>query len=151
MIELQQLSIYDIEEIEELYRNIFTKSPWNDDWSDQKQLHQYIMDLIGNLNSLALGLYVDGVLTGLALGNIRHWYSGTQYYIDEFCIKTEEQGKGLGTCFLRYVEEYIKSKGINHIFLQTDTDMPAYHFYQKNGFAELKSHVSFSKDLSNKG
>ncbi len=34
------------------------------------------------------------------MGNIRHWYAGTEYYINEFCIKTDEQGSGLGTYFL---------------------------------------------------
>lgn len=44
------------------------------------------------------------------MGNIRHWYSGTEYSIDELCKKTEEQGRGLGTAFLGEIERFIRKK-----------------------------------------
>ena len=33
------------------------------------------------------------------------------------------------------------------IFLQTENNVPAYSFYLKNGFHELKEHVSFAKQV----
>lgn len=146
-IELKQLNLNDIEQIKSFFFDIFTKEPWNDDWSDQNQLHLYITDLIGNKNSLALGLFENGDLVGLSMGSIIHWYSGTEYYINELCIKTEEQGRGLGTLLLENIEVYIKHKGIHDIFLQTERNVPAYHFYKRNGFSELENHVSFFKNL----
>ena len=73
MTELRRLSVDDIDEIKSLFRDIFTSEPWNDDWSDDGQLEGYIIDIIGNRNSLALGLYENGVLTGISLGNVMHW------------------------------------------------------------------------------
>lgn len=145
-LELRELNVDNIEEIKTFFVEIFTKEPWNDDWSNQEQLHAYIMDLIGNRNSLVLALFEKNVMVGLAMGNIRHWYSGTEYYIDEFCVKREEQGRGLGTQFLKAIEEYIKTKGMEQIFLQTERNVPAYSFYKKNGFVELAEHVSFYKE-----
>ncbi|MBP7901858.1 MAG: GNAT family N-acetyltransferase, partial [Spirochaetes bacterium] len=75
----------------------------------------------------------------------KHWFSGTEYCIDEFCIKTEEQGRGLGRQFIEAVESFIKQKGMSHIFLQTERNMPAYDFYKRNGFHELENHVSLVK------
>ena len=144
-MEIRALGIDDIKEIKRLFFDIFTNEPWNDDWSDEVQLHEYITDLIGNRNSLSLGLYNGDELIGLALGSIMHWYTGTEYYIFEFCVKTEMQGKGIGTVFLKQVEEYTKRKGITHIFLQTERTVPAYEFYCKNGFTELTDHVSLYK------
>lgn len=144
-MEVRDLSIDDIKEIKRLFSDIFTNEPWNDDWSDEVQLHEYITDLIGNRNSMSLGLYDGDELIGLSLGNIMHWYTGTEYYIFEFCVKTEMQGKGIGTDFLKQVEEYARSKQITHIFLQTERTVPAYEFYRKNGFAELTDHVSLYK------
>lgn len=144
-MELREFGIKDINEIKQLFYDIFTNEPWNDDWSDEQQLHEYITDLIGNRNSLALGLYEGDELIGLSLGSVMHWYTGTEYYIFEFCIKTEKQGKGAGTAFLKEVEEFAKSKQITHIFLQTERTVPAYEFYQKNGFTELEDHVSLYK------
>ena len=147
MIMIKELNIEYIEEIKSLYAEVFTNKTWNDDWSDRTQLHKYIIDLIGNKNSLTLGLFEDDKLIGLSMGSIMHWYSGTEYYIFEFCIKIEKQSMGIGTAFLKKVEEYVKNKQITHIFLQTERTVPAYHFYQKNGFITLKDHISLVKDL----
>lgn len=143
--ELRNLNVESIEEIKEFFFHIFTKEPWNDDWSDKNQLHAYILDLIDNHNSLVLGLFENGTMVGLSMGSIRHWYSGTEYYIDEFCIKTEEQGRGLGTQFLKEIEAFIKQRGMKHIFLQTERTVPAYNFYKNNGYIELENHVAFVK------
>ena len=70
MKELKELNIKSIEEIKSLFAEIFTKEPWNDDWSDLAQLHEYIMDLIGNRNSLTLGLFKNDELIGLSMGSI---------------------------------------------------------------------------------
>lgn len=147
MTELRRLSVDDIDEIKSLFRDIFISEPWNDDWSDDGQLEGYIIDIIGNRNSLALGLYENGILTGLSLGNVMHWYMGTNYYIIELGIKPECQGRGLETEFLRMIEEYIHANGISCIFLQTERNMPAYDFYRKNGFDLLDGHVSLTKFL----
>lgn len=145
VIVIKELNVGYAEEIKSLYAEIFTGEPWNDDWEDEVQLHEYIMDLIANRNSLTIGAFENDKLIGLSMGSIMHWHSGTEYYISEFCIKTEKQGMGMGTDFMNKIEEYIKGKQITHIFLQTERTVPAYHFYQKHGFTELKDHVSFVK------
>lgn len=147
MLSIKELSVSSIEKIKTLFAEIFTNEPWNDDWSDENQLHNYILDLTGNRNSLAIGLFEDEEFIGMALGSIKHWYTGTEYYIDEFCIKSQKQGRGIGTKFLAMVEEFVKEKGILHIFLQTERTVPAFEFYKKNGFTELCDHVSFLKEL----
>lgn len=144
-MEIKELSVNNIEEIKSLFYDIFTKEPWNDDWSNETQLHEYIIDLIGNRNSLSLGLYEGNELIGLSLGSIIHWCTGTEYYIFEYCIKKEIQSRGVGSMFLELVEGYARGKQITHIFLQTERTVPAYAFYKKNGFTELEDHVSLYK------
>ncbi len=148
MFELRQIGLNEKEPIKKLFQSVFMFDPWNDDWSDEEQLDLYIIDLIGQSNSLTYGLYEGEELIGFSLGFIKHWFSGTEYIIDEFCIKKEKQGSGAGTFFMSEIEKAIKEKGLVHIFLQTDSEVPAYNFYKKNGFVELKTHVSFSKDIN---
>ncbi|MBR3019706.1 MAG: GNAT family N-acetyltransferase [Clostridia bacterium] len=133
--------------IRELFFSVFTAPPWNDDWSDSEQLDLYLQDLIGQNNSLTYGLYAGEKLIGVSMGHIKHWYTGVEYCVDEFCILAEKQGQGLGTLFLREMEKEIGKLGITQVFLQTEATVPAYHFYLKNGFAEMKGHVSFVKRL----
>ncbi len=147
LMTVKELGINDVGSIKRLFAEIFTSEPWNDDWSDPQQLHAYITDLTGNRNSLSLGLYEGDELIGLSLGSIIHWCTGTEYYIYEFCIKNEKQGQGAGTEFLSQAEQFAKTRGATHIFLQTERTVPAYGFYKKNGFTELKEHVSLFKNF----
>lgn len=147
MYDFKRIGVNEIESIKELFIGVFTIEPWNDDWSNQKQLDLYLFDLVGQSNSLTYGLYEDGKLIGVSMGHIRHWYSGTEYYIDELCIQTNKQGNGIGTLFLKEIEKGIKEIGLVQIFLQTERSVPAYGFYQKNGFYELNDQVSFVKKV----
>lgn len=133
--------------IKELFVGVFSNEPWNDDWSDENQLHLYIHDLIGQSNSLTLGLFEGTELIGISMGHIKHWYTGTEYFIDELCISTAKQGQGVGTLFLDMIETACRELGLTHIFLLTDRDVPAFGFYKKRGFCHLESNVAFAKEL----
>lgn len=143
--EFKRIGTNEIEAIKELFISVFTIEPWNDDWSNQEQLDLYLLDLVGQSNSLTYGLFEAEELIGVSMGRIRHWYAGTEYYIDELCVRTDKQGNGIGTYFVNEIEKAIKEIGLVQIFLQTESSVPAYGFYQKNGFLELKEHVSFVK------
>ena len=146
MYTLKRLGPEDREAIKEVFVSVFTAEPWCDDWSDAEQLDLYLQDLTGQGYSLTYGLYDDaGELIGISLGYIKHWYSGTEYIINELCIRTERQGAGAGTFFIREIEKTIRELGIKQIFLLTDSNVPAYEFYRKNGFTEQTTNVSFSK------
>ena len=131
----------------ELFRNAFLGEPWNDDWSDPVQLGEYIKEISGGYNALNYGLLSDGRLIAMSLGMIRHWWEGTNYNIEEFCVAPGLQGQGTGSRFMRLIENDIRKKGLHGIFLQTDNDKPSYRFYMKNGFKELGAHVSFYKSV----
>ncbi len=148
IVKIRELTTEYHEQIKCFFCDVFTREPWNDDWSDEAQLDAYITDLTANRNSLVFGLFDEEKMVGLAIGSIRHWYTGTEYVIDEFCIKTEEQGRGLGTLFMQMIEKEITERGIKRIFLQTERTLPAYEFYKKNGFGEMTDHVSFAKRIA---
>ncbi len=133
--------------IKELFFAVFTAKPWNDDWSNENQLDLYIHDLIGQNNSLTFGLFEGAELIGISMGHIKHWYTGTEYYIDELCISISKQGKGVGTLFVNKIEKACKELGLTHIFLLTENNVPAFTFYKKQQFYELKNSVAFAKEL----
>ena len=146
-ISFRRIGAEEKDAIRALFLGVFTAAPWNDDWSDREQLNLYLDDLISQNNSLTYGLYKGGGLIGVSMGHIRHWYEGTEYYIDELCIRTDQQGRGTGTRFLSAIEAAVRDIGLTRVFLQTERNVPAYRFYLKNGYHELKDHVSFDKAL----
>ena len=117
--QFRELNLKNIEEIKELILNIFSREPWNETWTGE-QLHQYVLELIGNSNSLSFGLYKGDQLIGISLGRIKHWCEGTEYWIDEFGILPEAQRNGLGTKFLKKIECSLPEKEISALVLLTE-------------------------------
>ncbi len=146
-VRLEKLTARDMDAVRALFLSVFTAPPWNDDWSDEEQLDHYLRDLTEVRTPLVLGLYEGDELAGVSIGHIRHWCRGTEYFIEEFCVSPHRQGKGLGGTFLSLIEEYLKERGLHQIFLMTERHVPAYDFYRKHGFEELKEHVSFFKEF----
>lgn len=144
---LKELTIENLNEIRELFRSVFTAPPWNDDWSDEEQLDNYLKDLMCVRTPLILALFKEEEMIGIAIGNIRHWHSGTEYFIEELCIRTDMQKQGYGRKFLQLIEEYLKEHGLHQIFLMTERHVPAYQFYKDLGFEELPEHVSFFREF----
>lgn len=147
----EQLIILDetyLSQMAELYKRTFEQIPWNDNWNDSDQLTEYMKEISSSFHSLNYGLLIDGNLSALSIGMIRHWWEGTNYNIEEFCVSPDIQGQGIGSRFMKMIETDIKKRGLSGIFLQTDNDKPSYQFYQKNGFNELASHVSFYKRVN---
>ena len=136
-----------LQEIANLFKSVFVEDPWNDDWGDEEQLIEYIKEKSGGFHAINYGLLLDGKLVAISLGQISHWWEGVNYVLDELCVSTECQGTGMGTRFMEMIESDLKARGVKGIFLQTDSDKPAYRFYQKNGFNELSKHVSLFKAI----
>ena len=141
------LSESDLPQMAQLYKTAFGRAPWNDDWSDETQLMEYMKEITSPYHALHYGLFIDGTLAALSIGMIRHWWEGTNYNIEEFCVDPALQGHGIGTRFMEMISEDIRNRGLSGIFLQTDSDKPAYRFYLKNGFQDLDAHVSLYKSL----
>ena len=134
-------------EMAELFRKSFGREQWNDDWSDTEQLMEYIREISGGYHPLNYGLLADGKLCAVSIGQIKHWWQGVEYYLDELYVDPDHQGRGVGTRFLQLIEEDIKKRGLSGIYLETDNDKLAYGFYKKKGFKELTGHVSFFKPI----
>lgn len=146
-MELRLLTPHDRKIITDLFTDVFTNEPWNDDWSDREQLDAYITDMTGQSYSLTLGYFDGDRLVGLSMGYIKHWYTGTEYIINEFCIDRKMQGKGIGSAFMNAIEEYLPERGVCQIFLLTEKTVPAYSFYKRNGFQEQEGNVAFAKSI----
>lgn len=147
IMEIRELGIDDLREIKKAMLAIFSGDPWNDRWTD-RQLDIYVRELIGAGNSLSFGLYECGSLIGISLGRVKHWYEGTEYWIDEFGILSERQGNGAGSYFLGKIEKILREKEIYTVVLLTERNMPAYRFYKNNGFTEQKNSILFSKQIT---
>lgn len=145
-MELRKIGIENIGEIKKIILDAFSAPPWNDVWEDDI-LTLYIHDIVGNANSLTLGMYDGDKLAGLAQGRLKHWYYGIEYCIDDLCIASPYQGQGIGGTLIKLIREYSARNGFHEISLRTNRHSNAYSFYKKNGFDEIDEKVFFSMNL----
>lgn len=141
------LKISEYEEMKTLFLDVFSNEPWFDKWEDEN-VDLYLKDLTDNNNSLSLVFYDNNEkLVGGSLGYVFNWWEGREYFIKEFFISREKQNQGIGSVFLTQISEILKAKEIKHIWLATERTVPAYHFYHKNGFSELKESAFLMKKI----
>lgn len=130
---LRNIEEDDIEICAELFMQVFSSDPWNEEWSivfaNERLSHFYQSK--GFFGVLA---EEQNSVVGFALGNTEPFYFGSMFYLREMCIKTKLQNKGVGKEILKALEDELLTKKINRIYLTTERDIPAASFYQKNGF-----------------
>ena len=106
-----------------------TRQDWTDaisEWLKDEDEEDYIV-LAGGIRTGWLG--VNGLLGGDGIA-----------YLKMAAFLPEYQGKGYGTCSIREVLDSLKQRGIEQVFLYTDSDnAPAQACYRKCGFGVVES------------
>lgn len=141
MIQYRTFEITNLDECARLFINVYSREPWNDRWESLDQAKQYIFEFINN--PVFRGFLVfDGIkMIGACLGHQRSWWQGKEYYINEFFIDPEMQGKGIGTGFMGFIKKSLVEQGVKMIVLMTHQGFPAEMFYKKNHFLESESMI----------
>lgn len=141
MTEIREITASDLVACAALLMDAYNSEPWNDHWTPETA-SRYLGEFMCAPRFRGFLLLEDGRAAGAVFGHGKTWWTGDEFYIDEFFIASACQRKGLGRALLVRVEEYVKSLGLNGITLLTDRNMPAVCFYLKNGFSQA-DHVIF--------
>lgn len=129
----------------DLFIETFTKEPWNDVYESREQVVKFFINHYNNNYFLGYAALLHDRVVALSIGMIKPWIRGLEYYIDEFCVSYEMQGRGIGTWFIKAIEEDIKEQEINAMMLNTERNYPSHKFYEKNGFKELSDLIILVK------
>ncbi len=73
---------------------------------------------------------------------------GKEYVIDEFCVLSEMQGKGIGSRLLSGIADAMRQQGIVSVVLQTTKGYPSEQFYLKNGFQHSPDMITLYRKLN---
>lgn len=71
---------------------------------------------------------------------------GDYFWVSEFAISLEHQGKGYGLKALQFIEQFAKERGFNVLVLATHVERKAFKMYQKFGFKNT-NYVLMEKEL----
>ncbi|MBT7851631.1 MAG: GNAT family N-acetyltransferase [Flavobacteriaceae bacterium] len=93
-------------------------------------------------NYECIGVYDANKLIGVSgLWFCTRHYSGRSVELDHVFIEDPYRNKGLGTQFINWIENYVKSKGYQVIELNAYIDNePSQKFYERDGFQKLGYH-----------
>jgi len=94
-------------------------------------------------NYECIGVYHANKLIGVSgLWFCTRHYSGRGVELDHVFIEDAYRNKGLGTQFINWIENYVKSKGYQVIELNAYIDNePSQKFYERDGFKKLGYHL----------
>ncbi|WP_160919078.1 GNAT family N-acetyltransferase [Pseudalkalibacillus hwajinpoensis] len=145
--ELKRLNSTNIEESTKLYMDVFNGEPWNDGWK-LEDARERLVDIFKNPKFIGIGIYYDKEkLIGFLLGYTEKWLSSNHYYLNEMCVKTDLQSKGVGSKLLIELENTCEEKNINRIYLLTARAGQAEAFYKKSNFYISPKMIMMSKRL----
>lgn len=134
----------DLENCIALFKDVFSRPPWNDEWTDETA-NAYFAEFIhapGFIGYIVIDETSENPVVAAIIGRSRTWWKGKEYFIDEFYVRADRQGQGIGTKLLEYVHHDLGERGIHTVVLLTSHHAPAYHFYQNRGYQE-NNHIRF--------
>lgn len=136
----------DLLKCTELFIDVFNKEPWNDEWEMEKA-KQYLLDFHHTPGFMGILAIEEDKLMGFIFGVHRVWWSGDEFFINEMCVKANQQKKGIGKALLNHLIKELAGSTIKNISLLTDRGIPAEEFYKKNGFEEIERLVFLSRNV----
>lgn len=140
-----KLSKEHLEMCVDLFIDTFSRAPWNDKYDSREQVRDLFTNHMRNNYFLGYIGLIDNKVIALSLGMKKPWINGMEYYINEFCIGYDFQGKGIGSLFLKNIEELLSNEGVDGMILNTEREFPSCSFYKKNGFKILGDLVVMGK------
>lgn len=140
------LSFDNVESCIELYINVFNSDPWNEMWSEETA-RERLTDLINTPKFLGFLLYEEDRLAGFIAGNAKKSYAGLTFYLAELCINNQIQGRGYGSKLLNHLEEELRSRDIQSLYLLTANGGMAEAFYLKNNYVINEKRIVMRKDV----
>ncbi|WP_199868555.1 GNAT family N-acetyltransferase [Virgibacillus senegalensis] len=140
----------DLLRCSDLYTEVFNSPPWNDGW-EQQIAQERLTDIFHHPKFVGFGAFSkEGNLLGFLLGYSEKWVKANHFYLNEMCVASAYQGRGIGSGLIDKLANYCDDHAINSIFLLTAREGLAEVFYKKNGFENITGLVMMAKRLEDR-
>lgn len=127
----------DLRACTKLFVDTFSQPPWQDQWQSEEQASRYLHDFVDAPGFLGFVTEENSRLVAVCLGNIRHWWRGDEFFIQEFFVAPSHQGQGIGQALMGFVKRNLCERAIRNICLLTARGSRAEAFYQQCGISEI--------------
>jgi len=134
----------DLKKIDEIFREEYSKFPYNEKWTKEKSLTKLKEYLKYNLIFVIENS--KGIL-GFLIGHIDIWDKGNEGFIDEVVVSRKFQGKGYGKLLMNFIIKYFDRKNCKNLRLMSNPKSIAFKIYKKMGFNKSKNLIYMTKKL----
>lgn len=135
----------DVDEIADLYIQTYQAPPWNEVYTSNKSVKEFILNHLNNNYFLGYVAIEEQRIVAASIGFKKPWPEGMEYYIDDFFVGLHHQNKGIGSLLMSHIKKDISSKNLNAILLHTERGYPSESFYVKQGFERHTNMLLLSK------
>jgi ribosomal protein S18 acetylase RimI-like enzyme len=125
---IRKATIDDLKRIVEIFREEYSKSPYNEKWSESmaiERINNYFKD------REIFVLEINNQVQGIIIITFYIWHTGLRGFIDEVVVASEFQGEGYGKKLMEFAENYFKKKGAKEVSLMTSPKAKAFKIYKK--------------------
>lgn len=133
----RQFQTADLQFCAKLFIDTFSRPPWQDQWKDEDHACRYLRDFIDAPGFIGFVAEQAGLPVAFCIGNLRHWWQGDEFFVQEFFVIPSHQGKGIGQGLMGFTKKTLSERGVNALCLLTSRGSPAERFYRQNGLNEI--------------
>jgi ribosomal protein S18 acetylase RimI-like enzyme len=146
MIAFREISLSDRPALVSIFCRAFAAPPWNESWSENDALRM-IDEWIPSPYFFGLIAVADANAVAFAFGRIESWQFSRMFYLKELCVLPEVQRSGVGMALSHELEQRLKSRGVDLIYLHSMKDSPASKFYEKQQYHASNHMLMFTRKI----
>ena len=128
----------------QMYIDTYSQEPWEDELEYDYVL-EYFKNSLENNSDLIIAYEEDKVLALAVVLKVVS-YRSNYLRIEDICVDHNLQEKGIGSEFLKLIEDNYDSDVYDVIVLNTIRPFPARYFYEKNGYTIIEDSVTMFKN-----
>lgn len=133
----------DLDIITSLYVRYYNENEGRS-WTFEKA-YRRIRQVLLTPDSYCLIQETNGVYTGFLMGYIKEYDDLKSYFLEEIVIFNEYQDKGLGSLFIKELENQLQAMDVSMIELMSVNDEKHRYFYEKFSFEKASNLIIMSK------
>ena len=143
-INIRKTKKKDLKIISKIYRDEFSKPPYNENWTEKKSINK--MRFFLKFYDLYSVIFKKQVI-GFACINKNFMCPGEVAFWEEFAIKKEFQNEGIGTFVLNEIFKIYKKKGYKKFMGIVNLNSKASKLYKKLNILPSKKNILIEKNL----
>lgn len=142
-VTVRDASTEDLDQFVALMRQMQADDPWSCEFTDEKA-REAAQNLVCNpsFGRIWMICLADDVVGYIVLSfDYSLEYGGRCGWVDEFFVRREYRGKGIGSQALRFFMERARELGVKTVHLGVRRGNPAIELYRRAGFKEHDAYV----------